>query len=160
MRWFSREASLVTALVALVLVAEPGWLAPVSRLWLVAIALLGSGAILSTAFDHIPTELAPSDSATSRQLGDIRQMRDIEQANDFLLAVDFQLYPFLQNTVLEIAAQRLLAHHNVALDHEPERARRLLGEEAWHVITAADENRWHTVSLDQLVAVADALEKV
>jgi hypothetical protein len=164
MRWLLREASLVTALAALVVVLEPTWLATVGRLWLVAIVLLGSGAILSTVFGHIPTEPVRPPTGRARQLGDLRQMRDIEQANDFLIAVDYQLFPFLQGAVREIAAQRLLVRHNVDLEREPDRARDILGHETWQLIrpteTAEGKPRLGSVSLTQLAAVADALEKV
>jgi hypothetical protein len=163
-KWFLREASLVTALAALVVVLEPTWLATVVRFWLGAIALLGSGAILSTVFGRIPTEPGPASSPPARQLGDLRQMRDIEQANDFLIAVDYQLFPFLQGAVRDIAAQRLLVGHNVDLEREPDRARAILGQETWQLITPTEtadgKPRLGSVSLAQLVVVADALEKV
>ncbi|MFI5091250.1 MAG: hypothetical protein ACHP7P_14470, partial [Terriglobales bacterium] len=158
------EASLATALAALVLVLEPTWLATVFRLWLGAIALLGSGAILSTVFGRIPTEPAPASTQQARQLGDLRQMRDIEQANDFLIAVDYQLFPFLQGAVRDIAAQRLLVSHNVDLEREPDRARDILGQETWRLITpmetAGGKPRLGSVSLAQLAVVTDALEKL
>ena len=164
MKWFLREASLVTALAALVLVLEPTWLATVVRLWLGAIAVLGSGAILSTVFGHIPTEPGLASSPPARQLGDLRQMRDIEQANDFLIAVGYQLFPFLQGAVRDIAAQRLLVGHNVDLEREPDRARDILGQDTWQLITPTEtadgKPRLGSVSLAQLVVVADALEKV
>ena len=164
MKWFVREASLVTALAALVLVLQPSWLTVVGRPWLVVIALAASGAILSGAFGHIPTETPPTDNDKPRGLGDVRQMRDIEQANEFLLAVDFQLSPFLNGAIRDIAAQRLMAHWNVVLEREPDRARRLLGEEVWQAIgpsgAAEGKPRWNTISLGQLSVIVDALEKV
>jgi hypothetical protein len=164
MKWFLREASLVTALAALALVLEPTWVATVGRLWLAAIALLGTGAILSAVFGHIPTEPDPAFTLPLRQPGDLHQMRDIEQANDFLIAVDYQLFPFLQGSIREIAAQRLLAHHNVDLMRDPERARDILGQETWQLITPTETGvgkpRLGSVSLMQLAVVTDALEKV
>jgi hypothetical protein len=164
MKWFLREVNLVTALAALVLVLEPMWLPTVGRLWFIAFALLGTGAILSTVFGHIPTEPGPASILRARQLGDIRQMRDIEQANDFLIAVDYQLFPFLQGTVREIAAQRLLVRHNVDIDREPDRARDILGQETWQLLRPTDaagsKPYVGSISLAQLAVVADALEKV
>jgi hypothetical protein len=91
-------------------------------------------------------------------------MRDIEQANDFLLAVDYQLFPFLQGAVRDIAAQRLLVGRNVDLERQPDRARDILGQETWQLITpmetAGGKPRLGSVSLAQLAVVADALEKV
>ena len=164
MKWFLREASLVTVVTALVVVLEPTWLPTVGRLWLVAIVLLGSGAILSTVLGQIPTEPVPASTGLARQLGEFRQMRDIEQANDFLIAVDYQLFPFLQGAVREIAAQRLLVGHNVDLEREPDRARDILGQETWQLITSTDtagsKTRLGSVSLTQLAVVTDVLEKV
>ena len=164
MKWFLRETSLVTALTALVVTLEPTWLATVGRLWLVAIVLLSSGAMLSRVFGRIPTEPVPASTELTRQLGDLRQMRDIEQANDFLIAVDYQLFPFLQGAVREIAAQRLIVRHNVDLEHEPDRARGLLGQETWELITPTEtvgaKPRFGSVSLTQLAVVTDALEKI
>jgi hypothetical protein len=164
MKWFAREASLLTALSALVLVLEPTWLTTVGRLWLIAIALLGSGAILSTVFGNIPTEPGPAFTSPVRRLGDLRQMRDIEQANDFLIAVDYQLFPFLQGAVREIAEQRLLVHHNVDLEREPNRARDILGQETWQLIRPLEpaEGKPHfgSLSIAQLAVVTEALEKV
>jgi len=164
MKWFLREASMVTALAALVVVLEPSWLATVGRLWLVGIVLLGSGAILSAVFGRIPTEPVPASTELARQLGDLRQMRDIEQANDFLIAVDYQLFPFLQGAVREIAVHRLLVRHSVDLEREPDRARDILGHETWQLITSTEtagaKPRLGSVSLTQLAVVTDALEKV
>ena len=164
MRWFLREASLVTALAALVLVLEPMWLATVVRLWTVAIALLGIGAILSAVFAHIPTESGPASTSAAPQLGEVRQMRDIEQANNFLIAVDYQLFPFLLDAIREIAAQRLLVRRNVDLEREPDRARDILGQATWQVIrptdTADGKPHLRSISLMQLAVVTDALEKV
>jgi hypothetical protein len=164
MKWLAREGSLVTALAAVILVVEPSWLGPIGRIWLVAVALLASGAIVARAFGQIPPDPAPSGKAAIGQFSEIRQMRDIEQANDFLLAVNYQLYPFLLGALGEIAAQRLLAHHHVDLQREPERARQLLGEEGWgviaHATSAEGELPWKAISLAQLAAATDALEKV
>jgi hypothetical protein len=90
-------------------------------------------------------------------------MRDIKQANDFLIAVDYQLFPFLQGAVREIAEQRLLVHHNVDLEREPNRARDILGQETWQLIrpmeTAEGKPHFGSLSIAQLAVVTDALEK-
>jgi hypothetical protein len=164
MRCFLREASLVTALAALVLVLEPTWLATVVRLWLIAMSLLGIGAILFAVFAHIPTEPGPASTSRVHKLGEFLQMRDIEQANNFLIAVDYQLFPFLVGAIREIAAQRLLVRHNVHLEREPDRAREILGHETWQVIrpTQTPEGRPNlgSISLMQLAVVTDALERI
>lgn len=164
MKWLLREASLVTALAALIVVLEPTWIAIVGRCWLAAIVLLGSAAILSTLFGDIPTEPVPAASWRARQLGELRQMRDIEQANDFLIAVDYQLFPFLQRAIREIAIHRLLVHHNVDLAREPDRARDMLGPKTWQLVrpteTADGKAELGSLSLTELAVVTDALDKV
>ncbi len=164
MRWLIREASLVTILAALIVAIEPSWLAAVGRAWLAVVALLAMGAITTEAFGHIPAESRLDDSPRPRRLGEVRQMRDVEQANDFLVAVDYQLFPFLQRAVRDIAAQRLLVHHNLVLERDTLQARQMLGEAVWHLLQPADraqnEGRWGSVSIRQLVAITDALESV
>jgi hypothetical protein len=161
MKWFFREASLVTALAALIVVLQPSWMPIVARSWLVVVVLLAAGAILSEVFGRIPVESPHSREALGRKLGEVRQMRDIEQANDFLVAVDYQLFPFLQDAVRNIAAHRLLVHHNVELDRQPGRARELLGDATWQLLqptTGQGERDWGTISPAQLASVTDELE--
>jgi hypothetical protein len=162
--WFLRESYLVTALGALIVVLEPTWLAVVVRPWLVIIALLGAGAILSEVFRRVPGEPKPVRPALGTHLGEVRQMRDIEQANDFLVAVDYQLFPFLRDAVRDIAAQRLLVHHNVEFEHQPSKSRELLGDATWQLVRPAARNagdrQWGTISAAQLATVTDALERL
>lgn len=164
MKWFFRESSLVTAVAALIVVLQPSWLANVARPWLVIVALLAEGAILSEVFGGMPVETPGVQSASNRRLGEVRQMRDIEQASDFLVAVDYQLFPFLVDTVRDIAAQRLLVHHNVELDRQPVRARELLGEAVWQFVRAAaaseGDRNWGTITPAQLATVTDVLERL
>jgi hypothetical protein len=164
MRWLIRESSLATALAALVVLVQPASLTGVARVWLVVVAFLTAGAALSRVFGRIPEEPQPLDAISFPQRGEVRQMLDNDQANDFVLAVEYQLFPFVQGRVREIAEQRLLAHHNVALDREPDRARAILGEETWRLIRSNPESsrdpRWIPITIGQLSTVTDALEKV
>jgi hypothetical protein len=164
MTWFIREGSLVTAVAALVVLVQPDVLAVTLRAWLVVVALLAAGAVLSRAFRNVPPEPEPVSSATVRRPGEVRNMRDIEQANDFVVGVDYQLFAFLQGALREIAAQRLLVHHNVLLERDQDRARKILGDEAWQLVRprteGAERQRWETVTVGQLAVATDALEKV
>ena len=164
MKWFIREGSLVTCVTALVAMVQPGLLAVAVRAWLVVVALLAAGAVLSRVFRSIPPEPQPVDSGTRNQPGEIRHIRDIEQANDFVLGVDYQLFPFLHGALREIAAQRLLVNHNVVLERDPDRARKILGDEAWQLVRpraeGAGQPGWATVTIGRIAAVTDALEKV
>ncbi|TMF85552.1 MAG: hypothetical protein E6I11_05805 [Chloroflexi bacterium] len=163
MKWSLREGSLVTAVAALVLVVQPDILAAVVRVWIAVLALLATGAVLKRVFGPIPAEPPPVHSVTARELGLVRGMSENDQAKDFLLAVDYQLFPFLQGTLREIAAQRLLVNHRVVLERDPDRARKILGDDAWQLVRptpeGSDQPRWDAVTIAQLDAVTDALEK-
>jgi len=164
MKWFFREASLVTAVAAVIVVVQPSWLAVLARPWFAVVALLGTGAILSEVFARLPPEALVVRGLPRRNLGEVRQMREIEQANDFLLAVDYQLFPFLQDAIRSIAGHRLLVRHNIGLDAQPDLARELVGEAAWQLVgpaTGSDGGRsWGTVSPAQLATVTDALDRL
>jgi hypothetical protein len=163
MKWLIREGSLAMTVAALVVAVQPDLLAVAIRAWLVVVAFLTAGAVLSRVFGHIPPEPQPVDSAIAHQQGEVRHMRDIEQANDFVLAVDYQLFTFLQGTLAEIAAQRLLVNHNVVIERDPDRAHRILGDEAWQLVRprpGLEKPPWDTVTIRQLAVVTDALEKV
>jgi hypothetical protein len=164
MKWLIRESSLATAVAALLVVVQPDSLTGVARAWLVVIAFLTSAAVLGRVFGGIPEEPQPVDSVSFPQRGEVRQMPDNDQANDFVLAVEYQLFPFLQGRLREIAAQRLLANHNVVLEREPDRARMILGDDIWQLVRFAPESsqhpRWDTVTIGQLATVTDALENV
>ena len=165
MRWFVREASLATALGALILLVRPAWLPLVIKPWLVIVGLLASGAIISRAFARVPAELqlvAGGGSVPPRQLGRVRQMSDIDQGSDFLLAVDYQLFPFLQSEIKAIAVHRLLVNHNVVLDRQPELARNLLGDAVWQLVrppyAGEGQSRWGNITFAHLSALARDLE--
>jgi hypothetical protein len=166
MKWLLREATFLTAVAALVVELQPSWLSFASWLWLVVVALLASGAIISEFLANIPEErLAIRDnSASSLRLGEVRQMRDIESANDFVTAVDYQLFPFLRGALADVAAHRLLIHHNVTLERDPDRARHLLGDTLWRAVrpvaAGGSETPWGTITIQELAAATDALEKI
>jgi hypothetical protein len=164
MKWFLREASLVTAIASLIVVVQPTWLATLARPWFAVVALLATGAILSEVFARLPPELLVVRGLPRRNLGEVRQMREIEQANDFLLAVDYQLFPFLQDAIRSIAGHRLLVRHNIGLDAQPDRARELVGDVAWQLVGPAPGSEsgrsWGTISPAQLATVTDALERL
>ena len=164
MKWSLREGSLVTAVAALVVVVQPDILAAVVRAWIAVLALLATGAVLKRVFGPIPAEPPPVHSVTARELGLVRGMGDNDQAKDFLLAVDYQLFPFLQGTLREIAGQRLLVNHRVVLERDPDRAFKILGDDAWQLVRptpeGSDQARWETVTIAQLDVVTSALEQV
>lgn len=76
-------------------------------------------------------------------------------------AVEFQLrvQPYLRRA----AAERLRIRHRIDLDHDPDAARRLLGEETWRLLTtrhSPDDRAARPPGLDAIIAAADRLEEV
>jgi hypothetical protein len=161
MKWILREGLLVTSIAALVVTLHPDWLPAVSRLWLIAAIVLGVGVYISWLLRIPVNRTDRSDSAPRR--GHLREMRDIEVANDFLIAVDYQLFPFLQRAIRDIARDRLLGRRDIDLEHEPMRARQVLGAEVWRLISP-DERREGpsrpSVEHNQLASIVEALESI
>ena len=161
MKWFLREGLLATSVAALIVTLQPSWLPAVSQLWLMVVIVLSVSMYISWLVGIPPTRIIRPDLAP--RPGNLTAMRDIEVANDFLIAVDYQLSPFLQRTVREIARDRLLTRRDIALEQEPMRAREVLGEQAWRLISPAqtqEPSSWSSLDHEQLTLVIAALEKV
>ena len=167
MTWLAREVSLLTAAAGFLAAVRPGWWPVVTAVWLVAVSVLVVVTALAEMLDRWPQEPSPAvDERRSAQRlpGRTTHLREIEHANDFLLAVEYQLQPFLRQRLREIAADRLLVGHNVDLDRQPERSRRLLGAEVWQLVRPAiggDEAAvWKAMSVQRLQQAIQALEVV
>ena len=165
MNWFIRETSLTFAVGSLIVELQPSWAEPAIRSMLVVCALLATGALVARMLNRTPLELDPVNASSQAVPGEVRRMNQVEQANDFLLAVDYQLYPFLQAAVREIATQRLLVHHHIELARDPETAQRILGNAVWQVVRpgiAGEDSgaRWGNITIAQLEAVRAGLERV
>jgi len=164
-KWLIREVSLTAAVGSLVIVLQPSWAQPAIRAILVVCALLATGALLARALSRTPVERDPVTVSSQPRPGEVRRMSQVEQANDFLLMVDYQLFPFLQAAIREIAAQRLLSHHHVELARDPEAAQRILGNAVWQIIRPsiageASGAGWGNITIAQLEAVTAELERV
>lgn len=160
MKWFLRECLLVTSLTGLVVALEPSWLSAMLRLWTIALLILSVGLYISWL---LGVPLAPTHETTSNRMpGELREMRDVEAGNDFLIAVDYQLQPFLQRTVRDIAKDRLLTRRDIALDEEQLRARQVLGEEVWRLISPStvDSPIASSLNYEQLASIVAALETI
>jgi hypothetical protein len=168
MKALLRELSLATSVAALALVVDPARFGLVVRAWLLIASLLVLGAFLSAVLVRFPVEPAglrhDRPGTLIRPVGEVRHVRDIDQASDFLVAVDYQLFPFLRDRLRDIAAQRLLARHNIDLERDSGRARRLLDAELWDIVRpAAPSGRgegWGTISVAQLATIVPKLEKL
>jgi len=114
-----------------------------ARSILLEVYLLGMGGVLllalvrttregepfadSSDFDHALAEMSrrhPSDS------GELTLVRDIKQSRSSALHLHVRLRPILR----EIAAHRLWMRFGVDLDREQERARELIGPNAWELV--------------------------
>ena len=114
-----------------------------ARSILLEVYLLGMGGVLllalvrttregepfadSSDFDHALAEMSrrhPSDS------GELTLVRDIKQSRSSALHLHVRLRPILR----EIAAHRLWMRFGVDLDREEERARELIGPNAWELV--------------------------
>jgi hypothetical protein len=92
------------------------------------------------------------------------QLESVAQALDRAEASSFDLHHSLRPIVCEIAAARL-ARHGVSLERQPERARRLLGAQAWELVRPDREAPVRGsvrggCSRNELRAIVDSLEAV
>jgi hypothetical protein len=159
MKSFLREALLATSLAGLVVTLEPSWLSAMVRLWTAALMILAVSMYISWL---LSVPLARAHEPSSGKPGELREMRDIEAANDFLIAVDYQLGPFLQRAIRDIARDRLLTRRDIALDEQPMRARQVLGEEVWRLVgrSTSDGSSTSNLNHEQLALIVTALESV
>lgn len=154
-------ACLIAGLLAAILFS-PGGTGRTSEIYLFVVAALAVAALLLSIADALPrTEPASSERPPRpKQLG---QLESIQRKLDLAETSAFDLHHGLRPIVREIAAARL-ARHGVALDREPARARKLLGEHAWELARPDREEPWGRVdrgcSREELRAIVDALEAV
>jgi hypothetical protein len=134
--------------------------------------LLAMGGILLLALVRTTRAKAPAaapselDRAVDRaqetepDSGELSLVRDLELSTTSAFHLHVRLRPVLR----EIAAHRLRKRYGVELDAEPERARELIGTEAWEIVRP--ERRPPTDRLAQgpplshLREVVDELERV
>jgi hypothetical protein len=75
----------------------------------------------------------PEQPAPIAELDRIDRLVVLGAANEFDL--HYRLRPLLR----QVAGDRLYGHYGVELDRDPERARQLLGEELWELVSAERE---------------------
>jgi hypothetical protein len=107
---------------------------------LLEVYLLGMGGVLLLALVRTTSESGPA-SDFDRALGDMSRryppdsgelslVHDVQQS----VASAFHLHTRLRPILREVAAQRLSMQFGVDLDREDERARELIGAEAWELV--------------------------
>jgi hypothetical protein len=94
----------------------------------------------------------------------VGQLESIARALDLSETSSFNRYNTLRPIVQEIAAARL-ARHGVSLERQPERARALIGAQAWELVrpdleAPADRSNGVGCSRGELRAIVDALEAI
>ncbi len=110
---------------------------------LLDVYLLGIGGVLLLALVRTTSERGPATGASDfdRALGDMSRrypsdsgeltlVHDVQQS----VASTFHLHVRLRPILREIAAHRLWLRFGVDLDRESERARELIGVEAWELV--------------------------
>lgn len=114
-----------------------------ARAVLLDVYLLGIGGVLLLALVRTTSERGPATGASDfdRALGDMSRrypsdsgeltlVHDVQQS----VASTFHLHVRLRPILREIAAHRLWLRFGVDLDRESERARELIGVEAWELV--------------------------
>jgi hypothetical protein len=90
----------------------------------------------------------------------------IRQEREVGLSVDaaFDLHVRLRPTLRLVAAHRLRSRRGIDLERQPERAREVLGEEAWELIRpdrpSPDDRFARGIPLDRLRTIVDSLERI
>ena len=166
----SRTAVYTISLVVLAAVAlgvavlvSPGAPGLTAEIYLFVVAALVLAAVLLGVAQALPqAEPVPlRQPPRSRQVG---QLESVARALDRAEASAFDLHNVLRPIVREIAAARL-ARHGVSLDRQPERARALLGAQAWDLVRPDREapargSGRGGCSRDELRAIVDSLEAI
>jgi hypothetical protein len=139
-------AALATVVFIAVWVQLPGDRDVSSLMYILALGVLAARAIVrgvvavtATATTRErgprPFDLAfrPGKPRTVDTLNEPRQIVfELRSSQDLASTLHFRLRPRLR----AIADDRLVANHGLALDRDPEASRRLLGDEAWELLSA------------------------
>jgi hypothetical protein len=138
------------------------------RLWLVGVGALlfwaVSGAALRIwAVPESPGFTLPRTWRRRPPPERLRQLEELERAVDFALGTAFDLHFRLRPHLVRVATARLAAR-GVNLQAQPDRARALLGPDAWDLVRAdreAPEDRAGPgVDLARLRSVVDQLDAI
>jgi hypothetical protein len=165
----SRTAVHATALGALgaaglgvALLATPGTPGLTVEIYLFVVAALVLAAVVLGVAKALPSAepVPPQLPPRSQPVG---QLESVAHALDSAEASSFELHNTLRPIVREIAAARL-ARHGLSLERQPERARALLGAQAWDLVRpdreAPARGSGRGCSRDELRAIVDSLEAI
>ena len=118
---------------------------------------------LRTAFPRSPRHRAPGRER-DRRADPRRSLAQLENEVAMSMGNALDLHFIFRPHLRAIAAGLLEGRRGVALDDEPERARRLLGDETWELVRAdrpvPTDRRGPGVSIDALERVVVSLERL
>ena len=141
---------------------SPGTRALTAEIYLFVLAALVLAAVLLGVANALPrAEPLPLEQPPrSRRVG---QLESVARALDLAEGSSFDLHNVLRPIVREVAAARL-ARHGVSLERQPERARSLLGAQAWELVRPEREapvgRGRGGCSRDELREIVGALEAI
>jgi hypothetical protein len=133
------RGAFVTGLLLALLVFKAPYFDLALRLWLVALAAVFIWAILGrtlTGWTVAGIQPRPLDWRRWRRPGAVERVRgleELEHAVEFSQTTAFDFHYRLRPHLVRVAAHRL-AVHGIHLEAQPERARQLLGEDAWDLL--------------------------
>lgn len=136
-----RIAFFPTVGLAIALLIAPGSWALATHVWLLVLLGLAGLAGLRALRGTVPNGLSvfdvpPGAAPAPHRLPELERVeREVTLAAASAYDVHFRLRPTLRETALTLLA----AGRGVSLDRQPERARQLLGEEAWELVRADRE---------------------
>ncbi len=137
-RPLARSAFLTGLLLALLVFKAPDFDLAL-RLWLVSLAAVFIWAILGrtltgwTRADIQPRQLDWRRWRRPEPVERIRGLEELEHAVEFAQTTAFDFHYRLRPHLVRVATHRL-ALHGVHLEAQPDRARQLLGEDAWDLV--------------------------
>jgi hypothetical protein len=134
-RRLARQLAAVTVPLLVVLALRTSYQGLAVRLWLVAVGAVGLGAMTERGLaGHVVGDVRgprlPWGWWRRPRPERVRALEEIEHAVDFSLGTAFDVHYRLRPHVRRVAEHRL-GLRGVSLDGQPERARALLGAEAW-----------------------------
>lgn len=141
---------------------SPGAPGRTAGIYLFVVAALVLAAVVLGVARALPQvePVPPRQPPRSQGVG---QLESVARALDLAETSSFDLHNTLRPIVREIAAARL-ARHGVSLERQPERARALLGAQAWDLVRpdreAPARGSGRGCSRDELRAIVDSLEAI
>jgi hypothetical protein len=156
-------AALAAMGLGVVVLVSPGSPGLTVEIYLFVVAALVVAGVLLRVTEALPrAEPAPLERPPRTQR--VGQLESIARALELAEMSSFDLHNVLRPIVREIAAARL-ARHGVSLDRQPERARALLGTQAWELVrpdreVPAGRSGRSGSSRDELRAIVSSLEAI